>query len=372
MTLDRLLKIPKQELAKNTLKIYHENERLKSELIELKRMIFGQKSERFISENNPDQQNLFFEESTVAIEEKISVTYEKSKSGKKPGHGRKELPAHLPRVDHIIEPDEDVSGLVKIGEEHTEELEYKPAELYVNRYIRPKYAHKDGEGIVIGLLPNRPIEKGIPGPGLLSHILISKYVDHLPLYRQRQIFKRNSMDIAASSIDNWVKESGKLLKPLYNHIKTRMKDKKYLQADETPVPVQDRNKKGKTHQGYFWVYHSPLDREIFFDYKKGRGREGPNAMLKEFSGWLQSDGYVVYDSFAKQKDIHVLHCMAHARRYFEKALKNDDEAKEIMTLIQKLYKIEAEARENKFTHEQRKQLRLKNTLPVLSEMKKWL
>lgn len=372
MTIENLLKIPKQKLAEDTLEMYHEIQSLKSELSELKRLVFGSRSERFIADENPQQQNIFGEDVQAVATESDTISVDRKQSKKKKGHGRQELPAHLERIEHIIEPEADTSEMLRMGEEVTEELEYKPAELYVNKYIRPKYVSKDKETIIIGELPSRPIEKGIPGPGLLAHILTNKYVDHLPLYRQRQIFKRNTMDIAASSIDNWIVLTCNLIKPLYDHIGKRIGTKKYVQADESPVRVQDRSKKGKTHQGYFWVYNSPLDTDIYFDYRKTRSRAGPESVLADFSGWLQSDGYAVYDGIGKREDIETVHCMAHARRYFDKALKNDDRSSDMMKMIQKLYDIERNAREDLLDHEQRQQLRQKEALPITIKMKAWL
>ena len=198
--------------------LYLENLRLKSELDNFRRLVFGQKRERFVPTTDHRQlsciTNAECKPSKLEIEK---ITYERKKSHKKqPPHGRNKLLGHLKRYRIIIEPDEDVSGLKKIGEEITEELEYKPGKLYVNQYVRPKYAKPQDEGVIIAELPSRPTEKGIAGPRLLSHILISKYVDHLPLYRQRQQFKRQGVGIASSTMDGWVKAAGALLVPLYH------------------------------------------------------------------------------------------------------------------------------------------------------------
>ena len=163
---------------------------LEFELNKLRRLIFGQKSERYVPVVDASQMNIPLENEQL-LEQKSpeteQISYTRTKKDKKQTpHGRKPLPAHLPRKDIVIEPDEDVSSLKKIGEQITEELEYEPAKFYVNRYIRPKYALEQDEGVIIANLPTRPIEKGIAGPGLLAHVLVSKFVDHLPLYRQRQ------------------------------------------------------------------------------------------------------------------------------------------------------------------------------------------
>ena len=216
-----------------------------------------------------------------------------------------------------------------------------------------------GEGILIGKLPSRPIEKGIPGPGLLSNILVEKFVDHLPFYRQIERFKREGITIPASTIDSWTAQSADLTELLYETLKHHVLGQGYLQVDETPIKVLDRNKKGTTHQGYYWVYNAPLQNAVFYDYRQGRGREGPAKLLESFKGYLQTDGYTVYDWFARQPGITHIGCMAHARRYFEKALSYDAEkAGLVMLKIQEIYAVERKAWEAGLMAAQRKELRL--------------
>jgi len=354
--------------------LFAENLLLKQELADLKRLIFGQKRERFISNKGNSQLALGLEAEPAVVEEETieEITYRRRKqSTKHTPHSRRELPAHLPRHEIIIEPEEDISGLSKIGEEVTEELEYEPGTLFVNRYVRPKYAK--AEGIIIGTLPSRPIDKGIPGAGLLAHIFINKFIDHLPLYRQRQIFKRQGVDLSASTLDNWITAGYDLLFPLYELQRERIVNKEYLMADETPIQVLDKRKKGKSHRGYFWVYYDPLRKEILFDYQNTRGRAGPFGILKDFKGYLETDGYNIYDEIGQWETIQLLGCMAHARRYFDKSLSNDKNRSESMLAqIQRLYKIEALARENNYSFEQRYQIRQRESLPILEEMKVWL
>lgn len=216
-----------------------------------KRMQFGQKRERF--EANPDQMALPFEvavekaaEQEAIIEEKI--TYQRKRHNHK---GRAKLPSHLDVEEIEIFPQEDLSEMVCIGKEITEELECQPARFYIKRYIRYKYAAKNGQGVVIGELPERVIDKGIPGAGLLAMILTDKYVDHLPLYRQKQRFSRENIQIASSTIEGWTKEALNKLEPLYEQLVFDTKSKGYLQVDESPIKVLDSDKKGATHQGYY-------------------------------------------------------------------------------------------------------------------------
>jgi len=358
-------------------KLYSEYLQLKQELADLKRLIFGQKRERFIPGQHDNQLSfgLGFEPSAEPTETSEQITYQRRKQSSKQytPHSRQELPAHLPRREIIIEPEESTTGLSKIGAEITEELDYEPGNLFVNRYIRPKYVKGESEGVIIGDLPSRPIDKGIPGPGLLAHIFISKFVDHLPIYRQRQQFKRQGVDLSASTLDNWVTSGYDLLLPLYELQRERIIQKEYLMADETPIQVLDQAKRGRTHRGYFWVYHDPLGKELLFDYQYTRGRAGPSQVLKDFKGYLQSDGYQVYDEIGQWESITLLGCMAHARRYFDKSLSNDKKySEEMLARIQELYKTEAFARNNHYSHEARYNLRQKEAVPILDEMKAWL
>jgi len=196
-----------------------------TELAQLKRMIFGSRSERFVPAVPPEQTSLGLEIETVEAEppvtETITYTRKKEQNSQPVKRGRQPLPAHLERVKIVIEPKEDISGLKCIGEEITEELEYEPGKLFVNQYVRPKYITPESEDgnqkVIIGLLPSRPIEKGIPGPGLLAQILIDKYVDHLPCYRQIQRYQRLRVNIAASTISEWIRMTVESwIKPLYN------------------------------------------------------------------------------------------------------------------------------------------------------------
>ena len=261
---------------------------LKEELALLKRLLFGQKRERYVAgEDNPQLELDLGIDPKQAPDpgqpgERIEYTRKKPAKPQTP-HSRQPLPAHLPRKDIFIEPEEDVSDLKRIGEEISEELEYDPGKLYVNRYIRPKYARPDDEGVIIAELPSRPIEKGIPGPGLLSHILIGKYVDHLPLYRQINQFKRLGVELADSTVCGWVKAGYEILLPLYEVHCAKVFESDYLMVDETPIQVLDGIKIGRSHRGYFWVYYDPLEKEAYFDYRESRSRDGPNEMLKDFA-----------------------------------------------------------------------------------------
>jgi transposase len=348
---------------------------LKQELAQLKRMIFGSKSERFIQEDIGQlslELDVHQEEPPETETEDLSYTRRKP-SKKKESPVRLPLPSHLHREEHVIEPDEDVSGARKIGEVVTEILEYIPGKFYVEKYVRPKYVLPEDKGIVIGELPSFPIPKGNAGAGLLSHILISKYVDHLPFYRQVQQFKRADITIAESTLNGWFSAACRLMDPLYEKLKEKVQQSNYLMADETPIPVQTRDKPGATHKGYHFVYYSPLDKLVCFDYRKGRSRDGPVKFLEGFRGSVQTDGYSAYNIFEKHEGITLLACMAHARRKFEQALNNDPErAGYALEKMQELYMVERKAREQEFSYEQRKKLRQEEALPVLKELESWI
>ena len=370
------------ERTKTISNLQSDLECVKFQLADLKRILFGSKRERFISNQDDTHPKLPFDfaegekqKQDEKLEEKIEYTRKKNKRKSHPG--RTALPSHLKVEEHVFEPQEDTTGLKCIGQEVSEELEYKPAEFYINRFIRPKYLKENKDKtcakILIADLPERPINKAIAGSGLLSQIMVDKFVDHLPIYRQIERFKRDDIKINASTVINWQKNITELLSPLYQKMVNLVLRQGYIQADETPIKVLDRNKKGKTHQGYYWVYSSPLEGILFFDYRKGRGREGPKELLKNFKGYLQTDGYVVYQEFAKRQGITHVSCMAHARRYFDKSLSNDKDRSECVLLkIQKLYEIERQAKENKLSYDERKELRLDKSLPILNELGEYL
>lgn len=310
---------------------------LESQLAMYKRLQFGQKRERF--EGDPNQTMLPFQAEPAEVELQQEIIKEKIEyTRKRPNHkGRAKLPAHLPVEEIEIYPEGDLSEMVCIGKEITDELECEPAKFYIKRYIRYKYAAKDGSNVSIAELPERVIDKGIPGPSLLAMILADKYLDHLPLYRQKQRFARENIQIPSSTIEGWTKQALEKLEPLYEQLIFDTKSKGYLQVDETPIKVLDSDKKGATHQGYYWVYHAPLDGTVLFDYNPTRAGISAVPMLGNFKGYLQTDGYAVYEKYGKKKEVTHLACWAHSRREFEKALDNDKtRAEKALLLIQKL------------------------------------
>jgi transposase len=338
-------------------------------------MLFGSKSERHIGGDTGQLSlGLGVEAVTPPEKETEQITYSRNKSDNKKGSAvRLILPSHLHREEHIIEPEEDITGARKIGEVVTEVLEYTPGKFYVERYVRPKYVLSKEGGIVIGELPSLPIPRGNAGAGLLAHLLISKFVDHLPFYRQVQQFKRQDIDIAESTISGWFTASCRLLEPLYKRLVARAQGSSYLMADETPIPVQTKDKPGATHKGYHWVYYAPLEKLVCFDYRKGRGREGPEEFLEKFRGMLQTDGYNAYDIYENREGITLYGCLAHARRKYENSKNNDPQRAEyVLDRMRKLYMVERQARESNMSYDQRKELRIEKSFPVLQELEKWM
>ena len=343
-------------------------------------MLFGAKRERFVSNQHPDQLTLAFEVEEQQLEAQIQadiqkVSYERQKT-KKQHPGREALPSHLPVVETILQPTEDVSGMTCIGNEITDELEYTPARLFINRTIRPKYISKEDQNLVqkqvIAPL-DRPIPKCIAGADLLANMAVEKYVFHMPIYRQLQRFIQNGVHIKSSTADSWLNLLAKHIQPLYSVHRTYVLATNYLQVDESPIKVQDKNKPGATHQGYMWVYRTPMQNAVFFDYNPGRSQVAPQKYLNDFKGYLQTDGYGVYDQFGQKPDITHLSCWAHARRYFEKALSNDKvHASAVMLLIQDLYAVERKASEKELSAQQRYELRLEEALPVLNKIGKYM
>lgn len=378
MTSQETITISKAEYQE-LLRFKSEVEWLKHQLAELKRLVYGSKRERFIAPD-PLQGVLFnLPEADVPVKEQEEITYTRRKPefSEKKHPLRAELPAHLPRREEVIEPEHIPEGSKKIGEAVTEILEYEPANVYVRRIIRPKYIVEttdEATRIEIAQLPSLPVPKGNAGASMIAHILVSKFVDHLPYYRQSKIFRRQGLHIADSTLGGWANGAIRdWLLPVYESMKKKILKADYLMVDETPIPVLSEDKPGSVHRGYYWVYYDPVNRLVCFDYRQSRGREGPRDFLKDFSGYLQSDGYNVYNDLGPPGKITHLACMAHARRKFEHARENDPARSEkALTLIGRLYDIERRARETQLSYQQIKNLRQAEALDILKEMEQWL
>jgi transposase len=362
---DQSVVVSRDELRKRDEQIAQ----LTFQLEQLKRMIFGAKSERFVP-TDPAQATLF-EVQTTATPATQEVSYTRTKALAKKQPVREAIAAHLPRVERVIEPEELPAGARKIGQEITETLEYTPGTIHVDRLVRPKYAHDDR--VLIAPMPSLPFPKSNLGASLAAHICVGKFADHLPLYRQRTQLKRAGLEVSDSTIGGWFQATATLLEPLGDALRNEVLAEPYLQVDESPIPVQDHHNEKGIRKGYHWVYHAPLIKAVLFDYRAGRSEQFPIEVLKDFQGTLQTDGYVGYDKLAQQKHITALACMAHARRYFEQAQDNDRQrAQYALQKIGQLYAIERRCDEQQDPPDLRHQYRQKEAVPILQELEQWI
>jgi len=355
-------------------------------IAKLSKMLFGATSERFIPTAPAEQLSLFGQTITPDPPvEKQTISYQRDKPKKK-SKARQPLPPDLPRIVITIEPEEDTSGLVRLEDEVTEILDIIPPvfqviqirrSVYVNPLAKSQQVNKP---FLIAPLPDRVINKGIPSTRLLAYLLISKFVNHLPYYRQIEMFKRVDVDISASTINGWITKVCELIKPLYDAFCAYQFDKPYLQADETTLKIlkvkktgKQKGKNGKAHTGYYWVYFDPVDNHVVYVFEPGRGRVYPAEHLKNFSGKLQTDGLKVYTAFDDLDHIVLFACMAHIRRNFVDAKNNDPvRAEKVLLFIQALYAIEEKARKENYTPAQRLALRQEKAAPIMKRLKTYI
>jgi transposase len=354
---------------------------------------FVRSAEKFLDET---QQLLFVEETveTEAVEKddtEEETTEVKSYKRKKPG--RKAIDPSIPRIEKIIDiPEEEKtcacgSNLTKIGEESNEKLHIIPQRIFVEKTIRPKYACRTCEGteeedkpvVIIAPVPPSIIPRGIASASLLSYIMISKYEDHLPFYRQEKQFERIGVKISRQDMANWQQKVYEKLKPLFELMKKTLKSGPVLRMDETTVQVMGEEGRLYTDKSYMWLSRGgPPDKTVvWYEYRETRAAYNARDMLEGYNGYLQTDGYGGYDAAVRCMPgiVHV-GCFAHARRKFfeaSKAAKKPQSAEEGMKYIRKLYSIENDMRaqfnddEEKFITERKKLAE-----PVLNDFKDWL
>ena len=282
--------------------------------------------------------------------------------------GRQQLPADLPRVETIVPCTEKdrvcpqcAQERVVIGHEQSEQLDVEPAKYFVRVIQREKRACRQCEeqGVVTAPLPPRIIDKSLASDAVVIDTIVRKYCDHVPLYRQSAILERDTgLELSRATLDGWVMRVGELLIPVMGAMREELLKGTYIQADETPVDVQIEDGRGKNHQAYLWQYGRPGG-IVVFDFRAGRGRDGPKQFLGQFAGLLQTDGYAAYDQIGGPGMVHAA-CWAHAKRYFSDAIalnRNDPVATPIVAQIDELFAIDAQARQQGLSLEARDKLR---------------
>ena len=352
----------------------------------LKHQLAGQNRHRFgVRSESLDQLNLTFEEDEAIAEAARDQTEPapSSTDDKSPRqHSRKPLPDHLDRYDEVLSPGEDCTrcgGKLKtLGEDITEELEYVPGRFVVNRIVRPRKACACCEAIVQSPLPSRPIERGRPGPGLLAHVLVSKYADHLPLYRQSQIYAREGIDLDRSTMADWVGRSTALLEPLADAIGRIVRRGDALFADDTPVKMQAPGHK-KTKTVRVWTYvrdERPWSGSsppcAWYQFTIDRKGEHPVSHLAGYKGWVHADGYSGFNGLFGHDKADEMACMAHVRRKFVDVFASQGNAIAEVAIrrIAELYAVEKEARGK--SADERVAVRQARAKPIFDDLEAWL
>ncbi|RLA26573.1 MAG: IS66 family transposase [Gammaproteobacteria bacterium] len=391
---DALKSLVADQLARNE-QLTTENQRYKFQVLTLTEQLNLALARRYAASSeklSPDQISLFDEaELDGEVESDASATVETDDdeitvaAHKRKKCGRKPLPDHLPRVDvvHELAEDErrcdhDGRRLAEIGEVISEQLDIIPAKIQVLRHIRKKYACDCGQCIKTAPLPAQPIPKSMASPGLLAHITVSKYADALPLYRQETILQRIGIELPRATLANWMIKAGCLVQPLINLMHEQLLSYDILQMDETTVQVLKESGKRAQSKSYLWLQRGgpPAHPMVLYHYDPGRGAEVAKRLLEGFNGYLQTDGYDGYNAAVAKNDLIHVGCMAHARRKFSDAVKAQGRNKKRgkahrgLTLIQKLYRVEKQAR--KLKPEKRYVQRQLHAKPILDEMKTWL
>lgn len=344
-------------------------------LAQLLRRSYGTKQERL----DPDQLLLFSSEELEAVLEEIAADNGKTPKQRRQGHGRQQLPKHLPReqkVYELTETERACPGCGKqrqeIGIETSEQLEVIPAQVKVIEHVRKKYACRHCEEyVVIASKPPQPIEKGLPGPGLLAHTVLSKYGDHLPLYRQEDILSRHGVTIRRSTLCDWIASAAELARPLWKLMQQRVLKSKVIHTDDTTVKMLAP---GRTQTCRFWVYLGDRTQSYtVYDFTESRSRDGPAQFLKGFKGYLQADAYGGYDGLFVGGNVMEVACLAHCRRYWWEAKATDARrAHEALSFIGRLYAIEETYREANVTGDALRTARQSHAVPILDEFEIWL
>ena len=353
-------------------------DQLTHEIAVLRRLQFAARSERLDS-----GQRSLLEEAIEADLQALSHELEALQPAK-PDEGRKEtpkrqpLPTNLPRIEVRHEPENTVCGcgcaLKRIGEDVSEKLDYTPGVFHVERHIRGKWVCSACETLIQAPVPAQVIDKGIATAGLLAQVLVAKYADHQPLYRQEGIFARAGVAIPRSTLAQWVGTCGVQLQPLVDALQTMLLERGVLHADETPVAMLVPGN-GKTRKAYIWSYStSPYDplRAVIYDFADGRAGHHARAFLGGWKGKLVCDDYAGYKALFEKNGVTEVGCLAHARRKFHELWANHGSqiAFEALELFANLYEVEREIGE--CSADQRRRIRQLKAKPIAETLEKWL
>jgi transposase len=324
-----------------------ENTILRQKLDVLCHKLFGKKSESV----SDAQLRLAFAQLAEELKPRDEPT--EMDTGERPGKqhrrpprptGRRPLPASLPRerIDVDIPDAEKVCACgtrkTRIGETVSEKLDYVPASIRVRETVRPKYACPHcHDGVTVAAAPPQAVERSLASEGLLAYVIISKYLDHLPLYRLERIFQREHLDLSRATLCGWVADVATALAPIGDELRRQVTAATYLQTDDTPVTILEET---GSRKGRIWTYLDPLTPRVVFDATPTHERDGPEQFLATFSGDLQADAYTGYDALYRTGRIREVGCWAHARRGFVEALSTDARAARMIELVQQLYQVE--------------------------------
>lgn len=361
---------------------------------QLVRARYGPRGEKL----DPDQLTLFDTMPTADDKKRDSKPRERSvvvKEHTRRGGGRQELPEHLERrvVEHDLAADQKCCPgcghqRSRIGCEESEQLEYEPAQIYVLLHRRWKYACRGcQEHVAVAPPAAKPIEKGLPGPGLLAAVVTGKYADHLPLYRLEDVFFRAGVELARSTLSRWAMQTAELLRPLYDRMVQEILLSRVIHTDDTPMPVLDPEL-DHTRTARLWTYVGDWRHPFtVYDYTTSRRRDGPQQFLNGYSGYLQADAYGGYDGIYAGGLVKQVLCWAHARRkFFEARTVQPDESHAALAFIARLYAVEGELNSRRYPISEtsdlvqvtrkwqceRRRVRQRESLVILREFKSWL
>jgi len=359
-------------------------ERKEQQIAQLLRKHYGPKQERI----DPDQLMLFSKEEIEQVAQELkkqsgsdedSADDQPPKKKKRKGHGRRRLPEYLPRERVVYELDEQERACpccgelrCEIGEITSEQLEIVPSKVKVIEHVRKKYACKScEEHVEVAAKEPQPIEKGLAGPGLLAHTVLSKYGDHLPLYRQEDILARHGVTIRRSTLCDWMAAAADLARPLWLLMQKLVLQSSVIHTDDTIVKMLSP---GETKNCRFWVYIGDAAHPYsVYDFTEDRSRDGPAKFLAGYSGYLQADAYGGYDGIYSGGEVVEVACMAHCRRYWWEARTTDPRrAHEALSFIGRLYELEEQFRESKLDGDALREARQRHAVPILDNFASWL